>query len=398
MALPVLRKEVVLLSEKRRDSKGRILHTGESQRSDSRYQYRYKDINGKRRTIYDLNLNLLREKEKEIQKQLSIGVSCFDGRISLCDLLEKAMALKQNWAASTRRAMESAVKMIEDSALYHMSINKIKKMDIKGLYAELNDANYSYKTITTLHCLLNMSFEMACEDDAILKNPCSFPLKSVIDDNTQKIQALTKEQENSLRRFLEASASGKKFLDVFKVLLGTGLRIGEFAALTIKDIDFAHNVIHVNKQLLRIDGHLTIAEPKSKAGYRDIPMTKEVRLSMCNLIEKRKAVKKDVMLNGYVGFLSVSRSGQPRASAQFSNMLNKIMKIYNRTFSVRIEKCTPHVLRHTFCTRCVSAGMDIKTVQYLMGHSNINVTLSVYADSDFDSVVSNMKLLENEAG
>lgn len=90
MALPAFRKEVILMSEKRKDSKGRILRTGESRRSDGRYQYRYKGINGERRTIYEWDLHLLREKEKEIQKQLSQGVSYFDGNLPLCDLIETA--------------------------------------------------------------------------------------------------------------------------------------------------------------------------------------------------------------------------------------------------------------------------------------------------------------------
>lgn len=82
------------MSEKRKDCKGRVLRTGESERKNGLYQYRYEDVNGKRQTIYDRDLNKLRKKEKEIQKQLEEGVGFFDGCTPLCDVLDRAYYLK----------------------------------------------------------------------------------------------------------------------------------------------------------------------------------------------------------------------------------------------------------------------------------------------------------------
>ena len=386
------------MSEKRKDSKGRILRTGESQRSDGRYQYRYKDINGERRTIYDWDLHSLREKEKEIQKQLADGVSYFDGNLPLCDLIEKAYALKRNWADSTRSTMNRYLKLVKTSRLYHMPINKIKKADVKAFYVGLSDADYAFGTIATVHSILKLSFDMACENDAILKSPCSFQLKTVVDDDTPKVQALTKDQEESLFEFLKNDTYGQRHLDMVTILRGTGMRISEFAALTIPDIDFIRNVIHVNKQIVRLKGQILVTEPKTESGFRDIPMTNEVRLSARNLITKRKAIQKDVMVAGYVGFLSVTRNGRPRTHSEYADAVRLLMERYNEVSDLKIERCTPHVLRHTFCTRCIASGMDIKTVQYLMGHSDASTTLNVYTDSDFGNVVSNMKRLEANAG
>lgn len=385
------------MSEKRKDSKGRILRTGESQRSDGRYQYRYKDINGERRTIYDWDLHLLREKEKEIQKQLSQGVSYFDGNIPLCDLIDKAFTLKRNWADSTRKTMNHYLKLIKDSRLYHIPINRIKKADVKAFYVELHDAGYAFGSIASVHSILKMSFNMASEDDAILKDPCDFPLKSVIDDDTPKVQALSKEQEVSLFQFLKNDTYGQRYIDMMTILIGTGLRISEFAALTINDIDFVRNVIHVNKQIVRLKGKLIITEPKTDLGYRDIPMTSEVRLSACNLISKRKSIKREVMVAGHVGFLSVTRSGRPRTHSEYADAVRLLMERYNKVSDIKIDRCTPHVLRHTFCTRCVASGMDVKSVQYLMGHSDASTTLNIYTDNDFGNIVSNMRRLEGNA-
>lgn len=127
-------------------------------------------------------------------------------------------------------------------------------------------------------------------------------------------------------------------------------------------------------------------------------MTKEVRQSARDLIVKRKTVQKDVMIAGYIGFLSVTRNGRPRTHSEYADAVRLLMERYNEVSNITIEKCTPHVLRHTFCTRCVASGMDVKTVQYLMGHSDASTTLNVYTDNDFGNVVSNMQRLEANCG
>lgn len=294
--------------------------------------------------------------------------------------------------------MTRYLQIVRTSRIYYLPINRIKVADVKSFYVGLHDSGYSFGTISSIHSILKMSFDMALEDDAILKSPCNFKLKSIVDDDTAKIQALTKEEEQSLFDFLKADTFGRRHIDMMTILIGTGLRISEFAALTINDIDFMRNVIHVNKQIVRLVGKLFVTEPKTESGIRDIPMTPPVRLSAKNLILKRSAIQKDVMIAGYVGFLSVTRNGRPRTHSEYADAVRLLMERYNEASDTKIDRCTPHVLRHTFCTRCIAAGMDIKTVQYLMGHSDASTTLNVYADNDFCNVVSGMKHLEMHIG
>lgn len=383
------------MSEKRKDSKGRILKTGESQRKDGMYQYRYKDIGGERRCIYDRNLQELRKKEKEIEKQLEEGVSYFDGNVELCEVIDRLFSMKRKWRDSTRWTMTRYLKVLKESRLYHMPVNRIKIADCKSYLIHLRDEKYAFGTISSIYTILKMAFEMAYEDNAIVRNPCTFSLKSIINDDPPKVVALTREQEESLFAFLHSDTIGQRHLDIFTILLGTGLRISEYAALTIKDIDFTNNVIHVNKQVVRLVGKLAVTPPKTENAIRDIPMTKEVQMSARRLIMKRCAIKKDVMIDGYVGFLSVTRNGRPRTHAEYADAFRKLMTRYNEASDIKIERCTPHVLRHTFCTKCVAARMDVKTVQYLMGHSDASTTLNVYTDNVFENVVSGMELLES---
>ena len=100
------------------------------------------------------------------------------------------------------------------------------------------------------------------------------------------------------------------------------------------------------------------------------------------------------MIDGYVGFLCITRNGRPRTGPEYADSLRLLVNRYNETATHRIDRCTPHVFRHTFCTRCIAAGMDIKTVQYLMGHSDASTTLNVYTDAMQDNVAANIKMLE----
>ena len=382
------------MSEKRRDSKGRLLKDGESQRKDGRYQYRYTDIDGKRRCIYNLDLHALRREAEEINRHLGLGVSYQGGCAPLRELLDRLFWLKRNWTDSTRRTMEQYRVTISKSQLYEMPINRIKVSDIKAYLIGLHDDQYAHGTIAAIFSILKMAFRLAVDDNAIMRDPCNFPLSDILRNETPPVRALSVEQEQALLEFLRQDTVGSRYYDMVVVLLGTGLRISEFAALTIKDIDLKRNLIHVNKQLVRLKGKVTISRPKSRRSNRDIPMTTAVRESLERMVAARKQNPKKQTIDGIDNFLTVSGNGRPRTHCQYADIMRTFMSRYQSQATVPIERCTPHVLRHTCCTRCIAAGMDVKSVQYLMGHANATTTLNIYADTVFDRVVENMALLD----
>lgn len=396
--LSVKRKEVILLKktkdEIRRDSKGRRLQDNELQRPNGSYEYRYRDLDNKRHSVYAPTLDELREKKKEINLQLAQGINYVDGKVILSEIVDKYFSLKKNkWRKSTLGTMEGHRKILSTSRLYNMPINKIKIIDCKEYIAELSE-DYSYSVVQKIYSLLKDCFNLACESDAISKNPCTFKLRSIVENDSEKIPALTEKQENSLLDFLRNDICGRKYIEIFIILLGTGLRISEFAALTTKDIDFKENVIHVNKQITRTTGAINITAPKTKAAYRDIHMTDDVRDAICSLVEKQKSAKVNAMIDGYVGFLSVSRSGKPRTHSEYSDLFLRLLARYNKQSEIKIERCTPHSLRHTFATKCVASGMDIKSATYIMGHSDATVLLNIYADVVKNNLAASMKLIK----
>lgn len=380
--------------KERKDSKGRKLKDGEGQRKNGLYYYRYTDSSGKRLTIYAHTLSQLREKEKEIQLQLAQGVSTVKGKRTLGKMIDEHFALKKTkWKASTKETMDGYRNILQKSKLYNLPINKIKTSDCKTYLVNLQE-DYSYSVVCKVYMVMKEAFNLACENDALVKNPCSFKLRSIAEDDSEKIPALTEIEENSLLDFLKNDNIGKKYVDIFVVLLGTGMRISELAALTAKDIDFINNEISITKQIVRTKGSVHITKPKTNAAIRKIPMIPEVRLTLKSLVDKQKQSKINTMIDGHIGFLFTSCHGNPRTESEYSGLFRRLLAKYNAKSEIKIGRCTPHSLRHTFATKCVASGMDIKKAQYLMGHEKANTLLDVYADVDKNNLADSIKKIK----
>lgn len=179
-------------------------------------------------------------------------------------------------------------------------------------------------------------------------------------------------------------------------MIETGLRIGELTGLTLKDIDWKNNRIIINHQLQVQAGRksLYIETTKTEDGVRNIPLTPRAKEALENIIRNRnpKNIPEQVV-DGYVGFLFLTRNGLPRHVFHYDEVFRNCVDKYNRTHALQLPNITPHILRHTFCTNCINAGMSVKSVQYLMGHATSAMTLDVYADSNMDKVSQDMKLL-----
>ena len=169
----------------------------------------------------------------------------------------------------------------------------------------------------------------------------------------------------------------KRYYDGMFILFKTGLRISEFCGLTLSDIDFEEKQISVNHQLQKTrDMKYVIEDTKTSSGTRIIPMTEEVYECFKRIVENRKKPKKEPVIDGYKGFLFLDKKDMPEVALHWEKHFEWALAKHNRIYKEQLPK--PHVCRHTYCSNMAKSGMNPKTLQYLMGHSDIGVTLNTY--------------------
>jgi len=361
------------------------LKTGESMRKNNTYMYRYKDKKNKLHCIYAPTLDELREKEKKIQRDLFDGIDYNAANATVISIVNRYMHNQRTYKKNTLRAYNSAINHIKVSEFGMKKICNVKQSDAIAWFVELHDCGLKQNTIGVIHNVLRPAFDMAVKDDALRKNPFSFTLSDVIPNDAKLRTALTDKEIDTFLRFMNEQKS--KYYEEVVILLGTGMRVSELYGLTRSDIDFEQNCIHVRRQLSRTaEDPYFLSSPKTKSGVRTIPMTPAVKSAFKTAIANREAPQIELSIDGHCGFIFLDKNGNPKVAMHIENHLRNLRKRYFKKYGITAPSFTPHVLRHTFCTRAQRAGMDIKSLQYIMGHSDISTTLDVYTHSDFNSV------------
>ena len=374
------------MAGKRRDRNGRVLKTGENQRKNGTYDYRYTDSHGKVRCIYAKTLEDLRKKEAAIQRDLADGINYAAGEVSVADLVDRYMSLKRDIGHNTKRAYGTVINRIKESEFGQMKVRNVKLSDAKRFYIDLHDTGSKRNTISIYHSVLRPTFEMAVDDDMIRKNPFKFKVADIIPDDAVKRTALTKQQQENYLRFIQENGQDNYYDDIV-ILMGTGLRVSELYGLTKKDVDFKKRLIFIDHQLCRTaEKPYFVKSPKTSSGVRCIPMSDVVYMALKRVVANRQSPTVELLVDGYSGFLFLDKAGMPKVAMHLENYMRGMQKKMERIYGKSFPRVTPHVLRHTFCTNMQRAGIDVKSLQYLMGHSNVSVTLDVYTHVDFHAV------------
>ena len=373
------------MSEKRKDHRGRILRPGEGQRSNLSYYYRYRRSRSDQwRYVYAATLEELRNKEVDIQRDLMDGIDYAAGEITVIELVTQYMDLRRGLSRNSLRAYSSVINRIRNDAFGQRKIKDIRLSDAKRWFVSLHDQGIKQNTIGVIQSVVRPAFEMAVDDDRIRKNPFKFKLSDVIPKDAHVRNALTKAQQKQYLQFIQEY--GGNYYDDIVILMGTGLRVSELYGLTRSDIDFECRCIHVTKQLCRTaDKPYFITPPKTKSGIRIVPMSDTVFLSFKRVLDNRPRPKVEMMVDGHSGFIFLDKDGRPKVAMHLENYMRNVQKKYCKNCEHALPKITPHVLRHTFCTNAQQAHLDVKSLQYIMGHSNASVTLDIYTHTDFNS-------------
>ena len=398
-----------VMSGKRRDNKNRILRNGESQRKDGRYAFKYVDANGQVQFVYSWKLEKtdktptgkrddisLREKEKMIQRDLYDGIVPNGGEMTVLQLVEKYVLQKTGVRHNTEAGYKTVINIIKKDSFGKQRIDRVKISDARAWLIKLQKDGRSYSSIHSIRGVVRPAFQMAVDDDLLRKNPFEFQLATVIVNDSVTREAITRKQE---RAFLEFVANDKHFCRYYEgifILFKTGLRISEFVGLTLSDLDMQNRKISVNHQLQRKRNmEYVIEDTKTSCGTREIPMTDEVYECFQRIISNRKKPRVEPIVGGKCGFLYLDKNDMPMVALHWEKYFQHICEKYNSIYRVQMPKVTPHVCRHTFCSNMAKSGMNPKTLQYLMGHSDISVTLNTYTHIGYDDAKEELKRVVN---
>ena len=390
------------MSEKRRDNKNRILRTGESQRADGKYMYRYVDANGKTQCLYSWRLvktdtvpegkkdnGALRDIEKRVQRDVDDDIVPDGDGYTVLALVEKYIS--QN---TTRAGYGTVVNVLKAEAFGKKRIDKVKLSDAKAWLIKLQQEDHkSFSTIHTIRGVVRPAFQMAVDDDLIRKNPFEFQMATVLVNDAVTREAITRKEERTFLEFVKNDTHYSKYYDGMYILFKTGMRISEFTGLTLADLDMENRTINIDHQLQKTGTLVYIDTTKTYAGRRVIPMTDDVYEAFQNIIKARPKMKVEPMIDGYSGFLCFDKDGKPMVAMHWEKYFQHAVDRYNSIYRVQLPKISPHVCRHTYCSNMAKSGMNPKVLQYLMGHSDISVTLNTYTHLKLDDAKEEMEKL-----
>lgn len=365
------------------------------------YRLRHKNLKNPK-DLYGSTVRELEEKIRDLKNELNNNITdnkeffgvFFKDWLYNTHMNNKKAATKERYDGIYRN-------YIDNSPIYYIKLKDLEPSDIQNYYNDLVSNGKSISVINNLHKLIAPCIRYANISNRILKDFSKAIVLPKTSQNLSKSNDVIPFTLNEQLRFIEA-IKGTDLEMLFITALDTGLRQGELFALTWNDIDLKNKAIYVNKTFKRVKNTDTgeyeniIQTPKTKKSIRVVPLPahlidklrqyeiqqKELRIKVANLYEDNNLV----FCNCFGRYLD---SG---------NILKKFKKILKEN-DIPVRKF--HDLRHTYATRLFELGEDPKTVQVLLGHSNISITLDTYThvlDSLKDNAISKLNDLYNKVG
>ncbi len=395
--------------EKRKDKKGRLLNNGEVLLPDGRYRFKYYDSCGQARYVYSRRLTpsdptppgkkrtpSLRELEKKVQADLYDHIVVNGGNYTVLDLVEKYIKTKTGVRQTTAKGYVTVINLLKRDPFGGKRIDTVRISDAKLWLIKLQrEDGRGYSSIHSIRGVLRPAFQMAVDDDLIRKNPFGFQLVDVVVNDSVRRQALSRDEERKFLNFVKEDKHYSRYYEGMYILFKTGLRISEFCGLTIYDIDFEEHSINIDHQLMKNGSKgYYIQKTKTDSGTRRIPMTTDVEECFRTIVLNRKPPKKEPIIGGKTGFLYFDMKGDVMYSLHWEKYFKFVREKYNKIYKEELPTITPHVCRHTYCSNMAKSGMNPKTLQYLMGHAEIGVTMNTYTHVKYEDAKAEVTSLK----
>ena len=333
------------MAQTRKDLRGRVLRKGESQRrSDGRYVYTYTDPLGRRKYVYAQDLVTLREKEAQLMKDQMDGLDIYvAGKATVNFVFERYMSLKNNLKPTTKSNYLYMYDRFIRNTFGKRNIAEIKYSDVVQFYNHLTKKQeLKINTLETIHTLLHPTFQLAVRDDIIRKNPTDgvmAELKKNLGMKTGVRHALTIPQQRAFMGYIATHPIYFHWWPIF----------------TIPMLDTVKDAFEM------------IWEEQKENGWTDAE------------------------IDGMTGFVFCNRYGNIMNAQSVNRAIKRISSAYNATEEIEAKKehrepvllpdFSAHSLRHTFCTRLCERETNLKIIQSIMGHKDIQTTVDIYAEA-----------------
>ncbi|AEG14647.1 integrase family protein [Desulfofundulus kuznetsovii DSM 6115] len=333
------------------------------------------NVNGKTRLFYGKTRQEVLEKKKALEAEIARETFVEPSKATLGDWLTRWLNVyvRPSVRDTTYQNYETYIRV------YIMGDKPIQKLmpgDLQAFYnakleggrADGKEGGMSTRAVRYLHFLLSAALKQAVKEGLVSRNvaEATNPPKQ----GKKEIQYLT---TGEIQRFLQVARESRYYVAMLTEL-GTGLRRGELLGLKWEDVDLKRGVITVRRQLVRAKGGPVFHEPKTDAGVRTVTLPAEV-LRELKAHKARQNEEKLLLENAYEdsGLVFCQANGRRLEPRNFTRHFDNLLK------KAGIRHVSFHSLRHTHATELLRLGVNLKTIQERLGHSNFNVTANFYA-------------------
>lgn len=369
-----------------KDLKGKELGIGLSQRKDGRYQARFTNKNKQRIEKNFSKITKAREwldEQRYLDNRLDTGDMTVDEWYNYWIRNYKEGIVRNNTTKNYKCRYECNIKN---------EIGSFKLCDVKQIHCQMilnnmfDSGKYANGTMELTKITLHAIFKSAVENDYLLKNPADGLKIKCRDNGDEERRVLTREEQ---KIFVEYSQN-TLYSNAYCLVLETGLRAGEIGGLQWDDIDIDKKSLYVRRTILqdyKKDGFY-FGEPKTKSSKRKVPLTNNAIM----ILEKQRTLQNKLKMKSkrwnekWNGLVFTTINGNPVGASTFRTLMINIVNNINMDRQLecgnnkyeKFEECYMHSLRHTFATRCIENGMNPKTLQKILGHATLNVTMDLY--------------------
>lgn len=383
------------------DNTRRVKGEGTIRKKGNGYEGRITvEVNGVRKqvSVYDKSQRVVVEKMQELRKKRDDNYYIENKNITLEEWLKEWMKVYKKPYISPRTYqgyVEKSKTILEH--LGNMQLQKIELYHLQKFISDLQNEGKSPKSLRHYYSILKMCFDDAIMCRHISLNPTrNLKLPSM---RRKELNIMTKEEQLVFEGFMKKYRMGTAYI----VLVNTGLRAGELSGLTWKDVDFENKALYVRRGMQKITTYdddfnkvkreRKVTDVKTENSYRVVPMLdkvvrilqeykKKVQAEQEELAELGEGFKED-------DFIFKTKYNHPITSEYLRKTCQGICKSNN------FRKVGIHELRHTFATRSIEAGIDLRVLQEILGHASYSTTADIYVHILGQVKLSQMNRLED---